>query len=431
MTTDQGALDRELGVGHAVLLGLGSIVGTGVFVSTGLAAGVAGPAVVLAVVLAAAVAACNGLSSAQLAAVHPTSGGTYEYGNRELGRRLGFAAGWTFLLAKSASAATAALGFGGYLAHLVGAGHVATRAIAAVVVVLLTILVVSGIRRSAAVNAVIVSVALGGLAAFVVATAPAALANAGDTLRPFFDPGAGRGPLSGLLEGTALMFVAFTGYGRIATLGEEVREPRHTIPRAIVATLVVSAVLYAAVTLVGTAAAGSAAFADATRGEAAPLELIARQHAGPAIAAVVALAALVAMGGVLLNLLLGLSRVVLAMARRSDLPAALATLDGRRQPTAAVLLVGGAILALSLLGSVEVAWSFSAFTVLVYYAITNLTALRLGDRRFLPAAVSWLGLAGCLGLAFWVEPRVWLAGLAILGAGLGWHEIRWRVASAA
>jgi APA family basic amino acid/polyamine antiporter len=112
-------LRREVGVVGATMMGLGSIVGTGIFVSMGIAAGSAGPAVVLAIALSALIAVCNGLSSAQLAAAHPVSGGTYEYGYRWLHPSLGFLAGWMFVCAKTASAATAALGFSGYVLDLV------------------------------------------------------------------------------------------------------------------------------------------------------------------------------------------------------------------------------------------------------------------------------------------------------------------------
>jgi len=418
-------LNRELGLWDAVALGLGSILGTGVFVTLALAAGAAGPAVVLAVGLAGALAAANGLSSAQLAAAHPVSGGTYEYGYRLLAPWLGFSAGWMFLAAKSASAATAALGFAGYLLHAVGGEDGLRIPVALAIVVLFTLLVSSGLRRSNRVNWAIVGAALLSLAFFVGAGAPAAWREASTNLTPFFAPGEGRSAPSGLFYATALVFVAYTGYGRIATLGEEVREPRRTIPRAIIVTLVVTVILYAAVAAIGTAVAGSAELSRSASGEAAPLGAVAHQFAGPAGARVVAIGALAALLGVLLNLLLGLSRMALAMSRRGDAPAALSRIDARRgTPRLAVLAVGALVLVLAALGDVETTWSFSAFTVLVYYAVTNLAALRLpaAARRY-PPWVAWLGLGGCLFIAFWVEPAVWAAGLALLAVGLAGHRI--------
>ena len=314
MSEQQGNLDRVIGLGGATFLGLGSILGTGVFVSIGLAAGVAGPSVILAVVLAAAIATCNGMSSAQLAAAHPVSGGTYEYGYRYLNPLLGFGAGWMFLCAKSASAATAALGFSGYLLHAIGRGDQTTMVIVALAgVVVLTGVVLLGMRRSNVANTVIVLVTLTALGAFVVTGLPDATDNLGERLSPFFGDGA-----FGLLEATALMFVAYTGYGRIATLGEEVREPRKTIPRAIITTLGVSAVLYVSIAVVAVGAAGAGSFGTIAESAAAPLEVVARGLGHDSVAKVIAVGAVTAMLGVLLNLLLGLSRVLLAMDEVAD-----------------------------------------------------------------------------------------------------------------
>jgi APA family basic amino acid/polyamine antiporter len=325
-----------------------------------------------------------------------------------------------FLLAKSASAATAALGLAGYL--LTGFGFEPTRAaitgLGLVAVVTLTAVVAGGLGRSNRVNAVMVGVTIAALLAFVLGAAPAAVGGGAARFTPFFGGG-----VRDLLHATALMFVAYTGYGRIATLGEEVRDPRRTIPRAIIATLFVTMLLYVAVVSVGVGAVGADGLAEATRVSAAPLEVVARDLGLPAVAAMVAVAAVAAMAGVLLNLLLGLSRVLLAMARRGDMPSAFGRIDeASSSPVRAVVAVGVVVVLLALTGSVTTTWTFSAFTVLVYYALTNAAALRLApEHRLFPRWVSWLGLASCLGLAFWVEPVYWAAGLGLIVLGLGWH----------
>ncbi len=421
-----GELRRVVGVPGAVLLGLGSIVGTGVFVSIGVAAGIAGPAVLLAIALAALIATCNGLSSAQLAASHPVSGGTYAYGYRYLNPRLGFVAGWTFLCAKSASAATAALGLAGYLLHAWGAGSARGRiAIAAGGVLLVTLVAAGGMRRSNRTNAAIVSLTLASLLAFVVVGAPLAFRSGGSHFSGFFGAGSeGGAPLRNLLHATALMFVAFTGYGRIATLGEEVRAPQRTIPRAIVATLILSMLLYLSVGAVGVGAAGAAAVAESTRQAAAPLEVIAGHFGVAWLPWLLALGAVTAMLGVLLNLVLGLSRVLLAMSRQHDMPALFGRIDARGTPVAAVVATGAVVAALALIGDVKTTWSFSAFTVLVYYAITNLAALRLpAEHRRYPRWVAALGLGACLLLAFWVDTAIWLWGLGCIAVGLAWQQV--------
>jgi APA family basic amino acid/polyamine antiporter len=386
-------LSRVLGLAGAVLMGLGSIVGTGIFVTIGTAAGIAGSTVLVAIVLAAVVATCNGLASAQLAAAHPVSGGAYEYAHRYASPWLGRLAGATFACAKTASAATAALGFSGYaLALFERDSRPLQIGIAVAIVLLLTGIVGSGMTRSHRTNAILVGTTLAALALYVIATVPSISTShlaLGD-----FDPG-------DLAHATALVFVAYTGYGRIATLGEEVRDPARTIPRAMILTLAITALLYIVVAATAVGAVGAPALAAATHATNAPLEATAPS----AIRPLIAIGAATAMLGVILNLLLGISRVLLAAARRKDLPSALAHVDGG-SPRRAVLVTGLAIAALALIGSVKATWTLSAFTVLVYYAVMNICALRqpASERRF-PRAVPAAGLAMCIALAVWIGIR--------------------------
>ena len=227
------------------------------------------------------------------------------------------------------------------------------------------------------------------------------------------------------------MFVAYTGYGRIATLGEEVRDPRRSIPRAMIITLLTTAGIYAAVATVAVASYGAPALANVTATAAAPLEVVAQGFNTPGVSWLVAVGAIAAMLGVLLNLLLGLSRVALAMARRRDLPRLFSQIDPTSSsPRAAVFLVGAIIFGLVTIGSVKTTWSFSAFTVLVYYALTNLAALQLpAESRLYPRIIPAAGLASCLGLAFWVDWQIWSAGLALIAVGLIGHRIARRKAA--
>ena len=409
------------------MLGLGSIVGTGIFVSIGTAAGSAGSAVIAAIAVAAVVAMFNGLSSAQLAAAHPVSGGTYEYGYRWLHPCLGFTAGWMFICAKSASAATAALGFAGYLLNLLQWDTAFWRVpfgLAAVTVV--TLLVLSGIRLSSLFNSIVVSVTLMALAFFVVAGLPVVIHRGPDTFAHSLTESHGGWP--GFLEACALMFVAYTGYGRIATLGEEIRDPRRNIPTSIILTLLISMFLYVSVGWIAIATVGAETLSRATNEAAAPLEIVARQFDVPGAGTVVAIGAITSMLGVLLNLVLGLSRVVLAMGRRADVPSIFGNLnrDGTT-PIAAVIGVASIISGLVLLGNVKTTWSFSAFTVLIYYAMTNLSALQMSvDERRYPRIFPWLGLISCLFLACWVDRFVWITGIGLIAAGLIWWSVaRW------
>jgi APA family basic amino acid/polyamine antiporter len=182
-------------------------------------------------------------------------------------------------------------------------------------------------------------------------------------------------------------------------------------------------VLYAAVAVVGVGVAGSDGLLAATEEQAAPLAIVAERLAVPGASTVLTIGALTAMLGVLLNLILGLSRVVLAMARRRDLPSALAAVNARgTAPHWAVLATGALIAGIVTIGSVRTTWSFSAFSVLVYYALTNLAALRMpASERLYPRFAAAAGLVACLGLAFFVEREVWLAGSSLIVLGLGWH----------
>ncbi|WP_133128067.1 APC family permease [Legionella nagasakiensis] len=426
--SQKNGLKRELGVFDATMMGLGSIVGTGVFVSIGVAAGVAGPSVILAIALAALVATCNAFSSAQLAASHAVSGGTYEYGYRYLHPWLGFTAGWMFLCAKTASAATAALGFAGYLLHLLGFDSISIVPVAVSIASVITLMVLSGLKRSNWANIIIVSLTLLSLLAFVLFGLPDFFRHGASNLMPFF-PQSEQGGMRGFFYATALMFVAYTGYARIATLGEEVKNPRHFIPRAIVITLIVSAILYITVGLIAVGAVGSERLAQMTQSRATPLEIAANTMGTPGLSKMVALGACTAMLGVLLNLILGLSRVVLAMGRKGDLPPLFGQLSKEgRVPSAAIIGIGIVIIGFSLTGSVETTWAFSAFTVLIYYSITNLAALRLAkEDRLYPSAFAIGGLISCLFLAFWVPAMIWAFGLGLIVIGLAWHFLASRL----
>jgi len=296
----------------------------------------------------------------------------------------------------------------------------------------LTVLVLTGLRRSSGVNVVVVSVTVAALLGFVGAGLAAAWAQGGSHFAGFFRAPAGEGGLAGLLKATALTFVAYTGYGRVATLGEEIEHPGRNIPRAILVTVGISALLYLGVAAIGVGAVGAPAFAAATKAQAAPLQVIAR-HFGDgglfvAATGLVAVGANTAMLGVLLNLILGLSRVVLAMSRRGDLPSRLSFLTAGRTPAAAILLTAGVIGALVCVGRVELTWSFSALTVLIYYGLTNLAALRLPrEARRYPRGFAWAGLIGCLALAVWIGPIYWMVGGGLLALGLVGHGVaRWR-----
>jgi APA family basic amino acid/polyamine antiporter len=388
-------LARRLGPVDAVTIGLGSMIGAGVFAAFAPAAGAAGSGLLVGLAVAAVVAYCNAMSSARLAARYPASGGTYVYGRDRLGAFWGYLAGWAFVVGKTASCAAMALTVGFY----VWPSHAHTVAVGAVVA--LTVLSCFGVQRSALLTRVIVAAVLGVLAA---AVAGIALSGTGDLSR--LDIG-NDVTARGVLQAAGLLFFAFAGYARIATLGEEVRDPARTIPRAIPLALGITLVVYAVVAVAVLSALGSAGLAAAT----APLTDAVRAAGQPWLVPIVTFGATLAALGALLALILGVSRTTLAMARDRHLPSALAHVRSG-VPRNAEIAVGILVAVLAATVDLRGAIGFSSFGVLFYYAIANCAAWSL-RRGLIPV----LGLLGCAVLAFSLPIESVLAGAAVLAAG--------------
>jgi len=404
-------LRRDITLVDAVGIGLGAIIGAGIFVVTGVAAGVAGPAFLIGLMIAGIAAACNALSSAELAATFPQSGGTYEYGYRLLHPWLGFAAGWMFLASKLAAGGTVALGFGAYFSKLLPSVPAAYAAVGGVLI--LTAANLFGIKKAGKLNTAIVAVTLLTLVAFVVAGIPSFdSAN----LEPFAPSGFG-----GIVESAALLFFAYTGYARIATLGEEVHEPKKTIPKAIVITIVVSFVLYAAVAFVAVGSVGSTRL-SATR---SPLELAATEFELSLIAWVVGIGAATAMFGVLLSQIVGISRMMFAMARRHDLPGILEHVNEKHGvPDMGIVLTGTVILLLAIFGTLEFVISAASFTILIYYGIANICALKLRKpNKLYPRWIAAAGLVFCASLAASLPWPVIVTGTVTVAVGFVFRTI--------
>ncbi|MGV0787853.1 APC family permease [Mycolicibacterium sp. XJ2] len=405
MSTPTGpALPRRLGTFDAVVIGLGSMLGAGIFVAVGPAAAAAGSGLLIGLAVAAVVAYCNATSSAWLAARYPESGGTYVYGRERLGRFWGYTAGWSFIVGKTASCAAMALTVGYYV------WPEAARGVAVGAVAALTALNYAGIRKSALLTRVIVALVLAVLATVVVT-----VLGFGEVELTRLSAGADVS-VAGVLQAAGLLFFAFAGYARIATLGEEVRDPARTIPRAIPLALAITLVVYTLVAAAVVAELGSAATASA----AAPLADAVTSAGFPALEPVVRVGAAVAALGSLLALILGVSRTTLAMARDRHLPHTLSRVHPRfGSPHRAEVVVGLAVAALAATVDVRTAIGFSSFTVLVYYAIANASAWTLG-RRTVPA----VGLAGCVVLALLLPGPSAVAGACVVLAGALAYRLR-------
>ncbi len=398
------ALHRRLGVFDATAIGLGSMLGAGVFVVFSPAAALAGPLLPSAVAVAGVVACCNALASAQLAALYPDSGGTYVYGRRRLGPWPGFIAGWGFVTGKTASCAAMALTFGHYLAPDYAA-PVAVGAVAA-----LTGVNLLGITRTALLTRVLLAVVLASLvlvaAAAVVGPHPQAMTTA---------PGAAAS-IRDVLSAAGLVFFAFAGYARIATLGEEVKDPARTIPRAIFAALSLAFAIYLGLALLLQGHLPAQQLALSTTPLLDAVAASGLQGGTPLVQAGAAAGSL----GALLALIAGVGRTTLAMARERDLPAALARVGGAHPvPVAAELAVAAAVIVLLLTTDVLTVVGFSSFGVLVYYAVTNASAYTLVRRPwYAPRWLNVLGFLGCLTLAVTLPAASVLGMAAVLAAGL-------------
>ncbi|MFJ8151834.1 APC family permease [Streptomyces sp. NPDC094468] len=410
MSSPPPVLRRTLGVRDAVVIGLGSMIGAGVFAALGPAARAAGTGLLPALAVAAVVAYCNAMSSARLAARYPQSGGTYVYGRERLGAFWGYLAGWAFVVGKTASCAAMALTVGVYAWP--GQAH----AVAVAAVVALTAVNYGGLQKSARLTRVIVAVVLAVLACVVVVCLTSGRAGAG-RLDIGLSSGAG-----GVLQAAGLLFFAFAGYARIATLGEEVRDPARTIPRAIPVALGIALVVYACVAVAVLSVLG----ADALGRSGAPLADAVRAAGVPGLVPVVRVGAAVAALGSLLALILGVSRTTLAMARDGRLPPALAAVHPRfAVPHRAELAVGAVVSVAAATVDVRGAIGFSSFGVLVYYAVANASAWTL-DPAPRARVVPVVGVLGCAVLAFALPVVSVVTGAAVLAVGALAYAVRWR-----
>lgn len=399
MSRPSEQLARKLTTTDAVIVGLGAMLGAGIFAAPGPAAAAAGSWLLLGLALAALVAYCNATSSAALAALYPEAGGTYVYARHRLGEFWGFLAGWSFVVGKTASLAAMALTFGAYLSPDLA------RPLGIGAVVAMTVVNVLGVEKTARLTRVLVALVLAALATTVAAAALGGAAELGNLTGDLPS-----GPF-GVLQSAGLLFFAFAGYARLATLGEEVRDPATTIPRAIPLALAIVVAVYAVVLTTALLAAGPQTLASAPD----PLAAAVASGALAELTPVVRAGAAVAAAAVLLSLLAGISRTGLSMARRGELPRALdAVHPTRRTPYRAELAAGTIVCLLVLVADLRGAIGFSSFAVLTYYALANASAATLGadDRRW-PRWLALLGVGLCALLAVTL-PAVAVVGGAIL-----------------
>lgn len=391
------------------------MLGAGVFAAFSPAAAVAGAGLLIGLGVAALVAYCNATASAQLAAEYPTSGGTYIYGRERLGPWWGFLAGWGFVIGKIASCAAMALTFAAYVAP--GAWQ---RPVAIAAVIVLATVNYHGVTRTAGLTKVIVALVLATLALVVAASFTEANGMSSIQSSDLLADG-----WYGILQSAGLLFFAFAGYARIATMGEEVRDPERTIPLAILTALTITVLIYLAVAASILVVLGP----DGVAASPAPLAA-AVDAAGWAWANLpVRLGAAAAALGALLALIAGVGRTTLAMARNDDLPRWLSAVHERHQvPHHAEVTAAGLVCVLILLTDLRGAIGFSSFGVLLYYSIANVAAYtQSADRRRFPRILQLIGVVGCGTLALTLPLGAVLGGTLVFAVGIIYRAIRIRI----
>ncbi len=398
------------------MVALGAMIGAGVYISMGEAAGTTGGSLLIAILLGAGLATLNGLSSAQLGVYDPRAGGAYQFGRRLVSPVVGFMAGWLFLLAALTAGATYVLTFSAYLQPLIPG--IPPRVVGIVLVLLALVFNVRGVQLAARANTALVFIKLAALVLFVLLALPALNLRIG--LQPFIIGGIG-----GILQATALLFFAYSGYARPVTIAEEVRNPSANLPRAVVLALGLTTILYLLVALAGLGTLGPEGMGETD----APLRAAMEAAGSPLGATLISLGALVATSTVLITEIWGLSRLTFAMARNGDLPTIFARLTGpERVPRNAVLGAGLLLLLLISLADLRPALETSSLGLLIYYGVMNYSALRLpAQHRLYPPLVPVLGLVATLFVALSLPIQTVLGVAVVIVLGLGYYVLHQRL----
>lgn len=418
-------LSRRLGFWQTVLWEFGSIVGAGIFVCIGITAGVANSAVILAMSLAAMLAIANGLVLTQVRVGSASSNiyGLYPH----LSPWLQFAAGWTFLLAKVTSAAASTLGVAVYLLYSLGQTEPMWVLITALLLLLLfTLLLQGGRYQSGLVLGIAVTIALLSLLFLIAVGLPhVALSNAAHfTGRLAENPAHS---IASLLQASALMVVAYAGYECPVPAGRRSSARWLVSPHALTVTLLLILMLYVGVAIVAVGVVGSASLDNSVQAYEAPLSFVAFQLHRPAGRLILTVGAIAAMSGILYHLMAVISQVLQAMGQQRDIPKAFAQKNTAGAAPIALSTTGVVIACIVFMVDFKAIWSFSAFTILLYYALAHWAILQLPPhQRHCPRGVVWLSLIACLFLAFWIDWQIWLLALGLIAIGILWRSInRW------
>jgi basic amino acid/polyamine antiporter, APA family len=398
-------LQRKIGLFSATAIGIGAIVGSGIFVVTGIVAGLAGPALVFSILLAGFIAIFSAMSVAELSAYLPSEGGTYAFAHELLSPFAGFISGWIWIFSNIFVGAAVALGFAHYAVQFFP--YLPVKAIACGICLVFILVNTMGIRQSSLVNNVLVTIKIVILLFFI---GFGAFFITGSQFVPVAPSG-----MYGVLQGSALIFFAYTGFARITIVAEEVKDPRNTIPKSIFLALGISTLIYAGTGIIAVGLAGSSALA----GSGSPLATAIQVTGSPAAVFLVSFGALVATGSVLLTTILGVSRISFAMARNNEFPSLFSRIHPVFNTPHYAIWVPGMVMILAILtADLTLVVSVSTFAMLIYYLLANLAAIRLKDnhRRY-PVYVPAIGALSCIGLSVFLSRESWMIGLAGIALG--------------
>ncbi|HJX56285.1 MAG TPA: amino acid permease [Methanoregula sp.] len=414
-TPDHGHLKREIGLFGATALGIGAIIGSGIFIVTGIVAGIAGPAMIISVVIAGIISLFSALSIAELSAYMPEEGGTYAFARKLISPFAGYIAGWIWIFSNIFVGAAVSLGFAHYFASLVPA--VPIKIIAVIICLIFIIINYLGLKESTLLNNILVTLKVLILLFFIAF-------GLGFFTITHFTPLAPSG-MTGILSGAALIFFAYTGFARVTIMAEEVKEPEKTIPRSIYLALGISTFLYILVSVIAVGLVGTSDLAQS----GSPLALAITATGSPAAVLLISSGAMIATASVLLTTIMGISRIVFAMARNNDLPAFLSTISPRfSTPHYAIGITGALMIGAILLADLSLVVAVSTFAILISYFIANISALRL-PRQFqrYPAVIPVVGAITCTGLIVFLNINAWIIGIIGLAIGLVWYVIHKRI----
>jgi len=410
-----GHLKREIGLFGATALGIGAIIGSGIFIVTGIVAGIAGPAMIISVVIAGIISLFSALSVAELSVYLPKEGGTYAFAQKLISPFAGYIAGWIWIFSNIFVGAAVSLGFAHYFATLVPA--VPVKIIAVIICLIFIIINYLGLKESTLLNNVLVTLKVLILLFFIAF-------GLGFFNITHFTPPAPSG-MTGILSGAALIFFAYTGFARVTIMAEEVKEPEKTIPRSIYLALGISTFLYILVSVIAVGLVGTSDLAQS----GSPLAAAITVTGSPAAVLLISSGAMIATASVLLTTILGISRIVFAMARNNDLPAFLSSISPRFcTPHYAIWITGAFMILAILLADLSLVVAVSTFAMLIFYFIANIAALRLPhEYKRYPSVVPVIGAITCTGLVFFLNLNSWIIGIIGLVIGIVWYAIHKRV----